>query len=200
MAAHDAPSAARRWRLRALGEQDMPTLQRFFEANPDYFIDINGEPPRTDEAECEFRDTPPAGMAYREMVMLGFFDDQGDHDGELVAMATVVGDFIAEHVWHIGLFIVATALHGSGAAQAIYRRLEDWIVARGANWIRLGVVAGNTRAERFWQRSGYIEVRERGPVAMGQRMHLLRVLVKPIDGRAIEPYLALVARDRPGAP
>ena len=178
----------------------MPTLQRFFEANPDYFIDINGEPPRTDEAECEFRDTPPAGMAYREMVMLGFFDDQGDHDGELVAMATVVGDFIAEHVWHIGLFIVATALHGSGAAQAIYRRLEDWIVARGANWIRLGVVAGNTRAERFWQRSGYIEVRERGPVAMGQRMHLLRVLVKPLDGREIAPYLALVARDRPGAP
>ena len=178
----------------------MPTLQRFFEANPDYFIDINGEPPRTDEAECEFRDTPPAGMAYREMVMLGFFDDQGDHDGELVAMATVVGDFIAEHVWHIGLFIVATPLHGSGAAHAMYRELEAWLVASGAHWIRLGVVVGNARGERFWERSGYTEVRRRAPVQMERRTHVLRVMVKPIDGRTIEPYLALVARDRPGAP
>jgi ribosomal protein S18 acetylase RimI-like enzyme len=203
----DAPSAARHWRLRVLDERDIPALQRFFEVNPDYFIDVNGEPPRADEAECEFRDTPPAGMAYREMLMLGFFEGDGDtadasaeHAGELVAMATVVVGFIADHVWHIGLFIVATALHGCGAAHAIYRRLEDWIVARGAHWIRLGVVAGNTRAERFWVRSGYVQVRERGPVAMGQRMHLLRVMVKPIDGREIEPYLALVARDRPGAP
>jgi len=37
-------------------------------------------------------------------------------------------------------------------------------------------------------------------VQMERRMHVLRVMVKPIDGRTIEPYLALVARDRPGAP
>jgi ribosomal protein S18 acetylase RimI-like enzyme len=193
--------------MRALGERDLPELQRFFAANPEYFVAVNGEPPRADEAEIEFRDVPPAGMPYREMLLLGFFDGgdasadhEGHEDARLVAMATVVGDFIAEHVWHIGLFIVATALHGSGAADAMYRRLEEWIVERGAHWIRLGVVAGNARAERFWERSGYLQVRERGPLVMGRRTNVLRVLVKPLDGRAIEPYLALVARDRPGAP
>jgi len=195
--------AQRRQRLRPLAERDIAALQRFFEANPEYFVNVNGEPPRPDEAEHEFHDTPPAGMAYREMRMLGFFavDDGGaDRDGELVAIATIVGDFIAEHVWHIGLFIVATALHGSGAAHAMYRQLEEWMVERGAHWIRLGVVAGNTRAERFWERSGYLQVRERGPLEMGRRTNMLRVMVKPLDGRTIAPYLALVARDRPGAP
>ena len=182
--------------LRVLGESDIPALQRFFDTNHAYFLDVNGEPPRADEGEREFRDVPPAGMPYREMLLLGWFAG----DGELVAMATIVGDFIAEHVWHIGLFIVATALHGSGAAHAMYRELEDWMVVRGAHWIRLGVVAGNARAERFWARSGYAQVRERGPLQMGQRTNLLRVMVKPLGGRTLEPYLALVARDRPGAP
>jgi ribosomal protein S18 acetylase RimI-like enzyme len=190
----DDPSRARRWALRVLDERDISALQRFFVANPEYFVAVNGEPPRSDEAEREFRDVPPAGMAYREMRTLGFFADAD------VAMAIVVGDFIAEHVWHVGLFIVATALHGSGAAHAMYRQLEAWMVERGAHWIRLGVVVGNARAERFWERSGYAEVRRRGPLQMARRTNLLRVMVKPLDGRAIAPYLALVARDRPGAP
>ena len=192
----DDRSQAQRWELRVLVERDIPALQRFFDANHAYFLEVNGEPPRADEGEREFRDVPPPEMAYREMLLLGWFGG----DGELVAMATIVGDFIAEHVWHLGLFIVATALHGSGAAHAMYRELEEWTVGRGAHWIRLGVVVGNTRAERFWERSGYRQVRERGPLEMGRRTNRLRVMVKPLAGREVAPYLALVARDRPDGP
>ena len=193
-------TAAPRWRLRVLGEDDIAALQRFFDANPEYFFNVGGEPPRPDEAEREFRDVPPAEMRYREMLLLGFSDDGDDASGAMVAMATIVADLLAEHVWHIGLFVVATVLHGSGAAHAIYAELERWMRDRGARWIRLGVVAGNTRAERFWERSGYLQVRERGPLEMGRRTNMLRVMVKPLDGRTIAPYLAIVARDRPGAP
>jgi len=114
-------------------------------------------------------------------------------------MATIVGDFIADHVWHIGLFIVVSALHGSGAAHVLYRKLEQWMVDRGARWIRLGVVQGNAKAERFWQRSGYVQVRERGPLQMGRKTNLLRVMVKPLAGGTLDAYLALVGRDRIGA-
>jgi len=192
----DDRSQAQRWELRVLVERDIPALQRFFDANHAYFLEVNGEPPRADEGEREFRDVPPPEMEYREMLLPGWFGG----DGELVAMATIVGDFIAEHVWHLGLFIVATALHGSGAAHAMYRELEEWMVGCGAHWIRLGVVVGNTRAERFWERSGYRQVRERGPLEMGRRTNMLRVMVKPLAGREVAPYLALVARDRPDGP
>lgn len=46
--------------------------------------------------------------------------------------------------------IVATARHGTGDAQVLNRGLESWAVANGAVWMWLGVVQGNTRAERFW--------------------------------------------------
>jgi GNAT superfamily N-acetyltransferase len=180
-----------------LEEADVPELQRFFDANPAYFLATQGEPPRQNEAEIEFHDVPPAEMAYREMRLIGFTDGDGS---ALVGMATIVADFIAEHVWHVGLFIVASALHGSGAATTLYRALETWMVDQGAHWIRLGVVRGNARAERFWERHGYLKVRERGPMQMGQKSNLLRVMMKPLAGGGVDAYLALVARDRPGAP
>lgn len=190
------PADDDRWRLRILGTADVVELQRFFDANPEYFLTVQGEPPRPDEAERELADVPPAGMPYREMLLIGFVDDAS---GDLAGMATIVGDFIADHVWHIGLFIVASALHGSGAAPVLYRKLEQWMVDRGARWIRLGVVQGNAKAERFWQRSGYVQVRERGPLQMGRKTNLLRVMVKPLAGGTLDAYLALVGRDRIGA-
>jgi GNAT superfamily N-acetyltransferase len=190
------PADDDRWRLRILGTADVVELQRFFDANPEYFLTVQGEPPRPDEAERELADVPPAGMPYREMLLIGFVDDAS---GDLAGMATIVGDFIADHVWHIGLFIVASALHGSGAAHVLYRKLEQWMVDRGARWIRLGVVQGNAKAERFWQRSGYVQVRERGPLQMGRKTNLLRVMVKPLAGGTLDAYLALVGRDRIGA-
>ena len=195
----DLPPVDARWRFRVLGQDDATELQRFFDANPEYFLSVDGEPPAPDAAAHELVDVPPAGMPYREMVLLGFTDGD-DRRSALVGMATVVGGFISEHVWHIGLFIVATSLHGSGAAQAIYRALERWMGERGAQWIRLGVVAGNARAERFWERSGYLETRRRGPLEMGRKTNMLRVMVKPLAGGSVAEYLTLVERDRPSAP
>ncbi len=185
-----------RYRLRELGAADIEAVQRFFEANPEYFLAVHGEGPHADEAKKEFADVPPAGMPYRAMWLLGVLDPEG----ALIGVATVVADFLRPHVWHVGLFIVATALHGSGAAHAIYRRLERWMVDQGARWLRLGVVQGSARAERFWLRCGYVQVRERGPTAMGQKRNLLRVMAKPLAGGTIDEYLELVERDRPSAP
>jgi GNAT superfamily N-acetyltransferase len=184
------------YRMRELGPDDIAEVQRFFEQNPEYFFTTQGDGPGPDEAKKEFADLPPAGMAYRAMWLIGFFDA----GGALLGVATIVADFIRPHVWHIGLFIVASALHGSGAAHALYRRLERWMVEQGARWLRLGVVQGNVKAERFWLRCGYVQARERGPVAMGRKSNLLRVMAKPLAGGTIAEYLALVERDRPGAP
>ena len=51
-------------RVVELGAGDIDTLQRFFDANPGYFLAVTGEPARTDEAAQEFADMPPAGMSY----------------------------------------------------------------------------------------------------------------------------------------
>lgn len=175
-----------------LQSEDIPELQHFFEANPEYFLAANGQPPGHDEASQEFHTELPIGWGFTKKWLLGFVDESNS----LVGMASLVSDLLALNVWHIGLFIVATARHGNGNAQALYRGLEDWIVRSGARWLRLGVVEGNTRAECFWRKAGFVQVRKRNSVEMGKMVNTLRVMAKPLAGGTLAEYLALVVRDR----
>ena len=111
-------------------------------------------------------------------------------------MAGLIENLFVDYVWHIGLFVIATRLHGLGTAPGFYRALEDWLREQGCRWIRLGVVEGNARAERFWEKCGYREVRKRLAVPMGNRVNDVRVMVKPLAHHSVREYLSAVARDR----
>ncbi|MEA2221246.1 MAG: hypothetical protein QOJ35_3872 [Solirubrobacteraceae bacterium] len=173
---------------------DAPALQRLYDDNERWFVDVTGRPPAADEALRELRDDGPPDIPIGRVWLLGFVDE----DGELVAMANVASDFVAERVWHIGYFIVATALHGTGTAHALHAGIESWARGSGAHWLRLAVVVGSARAERFWRRVGYRELRRRDGVTMGERVNELSIMLKPLAGGEPAEYLALVARDRPG--
>jgi GNAT superfamily N-acetyltransferase len=168
-------------------------LQRFFDANPAYFEAVMGEPASAHEAHDEIHGELPSGWSFTKKWIVGYVDDRG----QLVAMANVVSDLLAAGVWHIGLFIVDSARQGRGDAHVLYRALETWAIDNGARWLRLGVVQGNARAERFWLRHGYVDTRTREGVEMGRRTNTIRVMVKALSAAPIEDYLARVERDRP---
>lgn len=175
---------------------EIPRLQAFLEANPEYYLAVGDAPPAPDEAQGEFDHLPPADWPQGRMRVLRFDDTQG----RMIAMANVVSDLLVTGVWHVGLFIVATALRGSGIAHALYGALEAWMQRSGAQWIRLGVVVGNVSGERFWQRRGYAELRTRDGVTMGARTNTVRVLARSLTGAPLSDYLAFMPRDNPGAP
>jgi hypothetical protein len=176
-----------------LAEADVPRLQRFFDQNPGYFRAISGAPAPANEAREEFDSLPPAEWPQGRKWLIGF-----DAEGALAGVATLIADLFVRGVWHVGLFIVAEARFGAGGP--LYRDLETWMKAQGARWARLGVVRGNDRAERFWRREGYVEVRRREGFQVGAQVNQLIVMAKPLAGGTIDEYLALVARDRPDSP
>ena len=189
----DFPHCTPRCRRVELTIPDLPKLQAFFEQNPHYFVTSNGQPPTSTEAQDEMDEPLPDGWPFTKKWILGFVDPAD----ALVGMATVISDLLAPGVWHIGLLIVATNLHGTGAASSIYADIEGWAGDAGARWLRLGVIAGNARAESFWRRCGFREVRQSTNVEMGCFVHTLRVLVKPLTGGTMSEYIELVAHDRP---
>ena len=188
--------AADGFSARHLTRDDLGELQRFFERNPEYSQIVGGEPPSADRARELFESQPPPEWPRTGKWVVGVFDE----GGALVGVVDVIADLFVEGLWHLGLFIVATERHGSGLAHSVYAELEQWMQKSGAHWLRLGVVVGNRRAERFWERVGYRDVRIRTGVAVGQRVNSLRVMVKLLDGSSIEQYLAAIERDRPEAP
>ena len=175
-----------------LGDDDRAALQQFFERNPDYFWSVNGEAPTADEAHDEMHAPLPDGWPHTWQGSIGFIDA---HD-ELIGMANVVTDLLASGVFHVGLFIVATRLQGTGLGQVLHDGLVRWAIANGTRWLRLGVVSGNARAERFWMKLGYVDLRMRNGIKMGTRVNDVRVMVKPLTSDTLDNYLALVPRDR----
>ena len=170
----------------------IPQLQAFYAANPLYFEATTGESAQPGDADAEFHARPPADMPYRERWLLALCDEQGQWQ----ALVEVVAGLLLPPVWHIALFMVDARHHGQGWAAQLYNALEAWTLASGAHWLRLGVVVGHTRAERFWLRQGYVEVTQRHGVVMGRRSNSLRVMVKPLRD-SVAAYLQQVPRDRP---
>jgi hypothetical protein len=171
----------------------VPALARFFAANPAYFLAVQGEPARPDDAREEIEDPLPQGVPHTKKWVMGYVRP----DGEIVAMANLVSDIFAPSVWNVSTFIVETARHGSGDARRLYDSIEAWVIRSGARWLRLGVVIGSTRAERFWASVGYAEARVRSGFQIGDQVNELRVMCKPLAGGSLAEYLALVPLDRP---
>jgi GNAT superfamily N-acetyltransferase len=202
---------------RPLRRDEIPQLQAFYDANPEYFLTVNGRRPPPDLASIEFDEAPPAHLPFDRQWCLGLFEQTVQRaDGvpappppqaPLGGVAMVTTNLCTAGVWHIGLFIVATREHGRGVAPLAYGALEGWARSSGAQFLRLAVVRGNVRAERFWQRQGYVQLRVREGVDTGGRINTVRLMLKPLHaggppgseafGRAVDAYLEAVPRDRP---
>lgn len=176
-----------------IGPPHEALLQAFFDDNPAYSLAVTGSPAGPHEAREEIEAVPPADWPYRHIVRIGWVEA----DGRLAAFADITTDLLADGVWHLGLFIVATRHHGGGLAQRLYGDLERWARHQGACWMRLGVVVGNSRAERFWERQRFIEVKRRHGLVFGALTHSVRVMLKPLAVETLAQYLERVQRDRP---
>ena len=188
---------------RELRPDEVPRLQAFFDANPGYFIAVNGRPPHADDAQTAFDEMPPPHLGFSRRWFLGLFSrEQAEQAAEapLAGVAIVVSDLGARGVWHLALFFVDGALQGRGVASELYAAMEAWVRGQRAQWLRLGVVEGNLRAQRFRSREGFQAVRSREGIDTGGRLNTVHVLVKPMAAQAdLAAYLELTPRDWPGS-
>jgi Acetyltransferases, including N-acetylases of ribosomal proteins len=180
---------------RQVTERDLAEVQRFYEANPGYFELVEGAPPGPSRAREELHGLPPPSWPLTRKLLIAF----RARDGGIVGVAELMQDLFSKGVWNLGFFMAANSLHGSGVPHSLYAHLEAWMRAQGAAWLRLGVVRGNGRGERFWKRMGFVDVAERRDYPQGTRRHTLRVMAKPLAGGGMDEYRELVPRDREAA-
>lgn len=179
--------------IREAQRHEVDEIQAFNDANPEYWRLTHGHPPPPDDAARAFDAHPPADMSYREDL---WFIVREQASGAITAQIAVATDLMAPGVYHLGFFIIATRCWGSGLAARLHGAYQHWALARGARWLRLGVVEANRRARVFWERLGYEEVQRREDFELGVLRHRLYTMVKPLPGESMAAYLQAVPRDR----
>jgi ribosomal protein S18 acetylase RimI-like enzyme len=179
-------------------EADRPALAAFCHDNPEYDVFLTGEVPNEAEWVEDFMtDLPPASFNWTHTHKLIVRRHQDPN--RIAAILDVTEDMIAKGVGHIGLFQVATALHGTGLAHELYQGLEDWLASRGTDVLRLGVLDGNARGMAFWTRHGFFETRRRQGKAPNGKTHLSHVMYKPLKPLTLGAYRLRVPRDDPNS-
>jgi len=175
-----------------IAREEIAELQAFIESNPVYWLITQGHRPPADDAAKSFDQLPPADMGYSEHLSLLV---RHRSTRQILGQLDIAADLLAIGVYHLGFFMTATRTHGSGFAHRLHEAYECWALERGARWLRLGVVAANHRAEAFWRRVGYVEVKRRDGYVLGDLSHVLITMVKPMPGETLDEYLAAVPRD-----
>jgi len=110
-------------------------LDDFFEGRLDGSVDGSLDAARDRRALLVAElDGRPAGFAFLEPAV-DYFTGQADG--------------------HIGMVAVAETAEGKGVGAALMRAAEDWARRNGYPRLHLNVFAGNDRARRIYERTGY---------------------------------------------
>jgi ribosomal protein S18 acetylase RimI-like enzyme len=67
----------------------------------------------------------------------------------------VIKDFFGVSHGHISVLSTTVEAEGTGVARALMAFAEQWTLARGLSLMTLNVFAGNERARRFYDRTGF---------------------------------------------
>lgn len=134
---------------RHLGEADLPALQAFCEANPDYFERCEDAPPGPSCAREIFAACAP-GRSAQEKDLIGIFAGNG-----LIGAVELQQDYPVDGVWMLAWFIVDQAWRGRGLGRALERAVGGAVRHQGGKTLRIAVVDNNRPALDFWPRLGY---------------------------------------------
>lgn len=130
---------------------------RIFQANPAYFKLTSGAAADRSDVLEAMTQKPEQAMAENKHTRLiqRFMGDAA----ESVAVVDWLDDFPESGIRYLGLFMTDASLHGTGVSREILEWLLEDFRQGGTRAVRLGVIAENERALRFWKRAGFSEVR-----------------------------------------
>ena len=141
------------WEIRHAGEEDVAEITALFQSDPDYFA-LEGPQPSEDTVRHDMANLPPRCLpSQKHFTVLR-------KDGRLCAVLDLVEGYPRERTLFVGLLLVEPQLRnqgvGSGIAEALLRAADKG----GFDQVRLGCLQANPRGHAFWERAGFVDVRE----------------------------------------
>jgi GNAT superfamily N-acetyltransferase len=156
---------------------DEGELQDLFVRCSDFHELAEGVPTPPGAASEELVARPP-GTPLRDKFSFGI----SAAGGGMVGYLDLIRNHPAEGEWWIGLLMLEPAERGAGLGSRVYRAAAEWVARQGGTAIHIGVLEHNPKAERFWRRQGFQEVRRVEWVAGTGRVGRLIIMVDQRPG------------------
>lgn len=154
---------------------DLPLVEGFYAAAPDYWLLAEGVPPGPEKAAEFFTDCPP-GCDPAASHRLGLFlADRLSGLAELSFGFPEAGDA------YLGLMILGPWAQGGGLGAGLLADVEALARQAGSTRLYLGVLDQNPRGRTFWLREGFAPTGISRDTGHGSRVERL---VKPIPPSA----------------
>lgn len=140
-------SLSTRYDVRRITNAEIPAALRLMQSNPAFYRVCPPEPTAASVA-FDLVHLPPRAVP-EDKYFLGFWDGE-----TLVALLDLILHYPTRQHAFFGFFMLDASRQGRGEAAAI---VKETLAALRSEFsaVRLGVVIGNTRAERFWARCGF---------------------------------------------
>jgi ribosomal protein S18 acetylase RimI-like enzyme len=164
------------YELRNLQPEDAEALQRLFDQCSDYSLIVEGEPAASTAAQELFQETPP-GRSLADKFVFGLVN----HRGEVVGVLEGMRHYPEEHIWWIGLLLLAPAVRQQGLGRMIVDGFSEYVRSQDGVAMMLGVVADNYLAYKFWRQQGFEKVRITEPRQFGRKRQTVAVLRRSVD-------------------
>lgn len=132
--------------------EDESILNEFCIRNMDFFEFQSGQDGHLQAGNEILTELPPGKQLVDKRVWGVFKNNQ------LLAIIESIADYPEKGIWFLGLFIIDEDFKKTGFSYHAYHYFEETLVPVGVNKIRLGVLAGNQTALRFWSKIGFAEI------------------------------------------
>lgn len=153
---------------------DRAEVVALFQQAADFVALIEGVEPGPRQAEDFFADVPPGGDLGRSQ-KLGLFE------GRLLGIVDLAFGFPEPEDAFLGLMLLTPEARGRGLGPVFLAEVEARARAEGAPRLLLGVVDENRRGRAFWERMGFRRCLTRPDVPVGEKIHTIHRLEKPLS-------------------
>lgn len=155
----DIQTLSQTYAVRRLGRDDVEIVYDLMRSN-DIFYQYH-PPFVTRKSILEDMDALPPGKGMEDKYYVGFFE--GD---ALIAILDLIDGYPEKEIAMIGLLMTDTKRQRKGIGTTIVGELAVTLKASGFRRIRIGVDKGNPQSNAFWQKNGFVTIREETYILM----------------------------------
>ena len=139
--------------IRRLDNSDVESILSFCKKNTQFYEYCEPEPTR-EQILNDLHITPP-GIGLSDKYYIGFYRNK-----TLIAVMDLIDGYPEPEIAFIGFFMMNKDLQGQGIGTAIIQETASYLKITGKTAIRLAIDKGNPQSTHFWNKNGFIVIKE----------------------------------------